>query len=210
MQPWKNKISIAVLALCLFFAQANASETNGLKNISVQSFAGVASFDKSLSFDSSPLLGIGAGYDLGEWFQLNLSFFWVPTRQDLRTASSKLTTNVQIFEYQFGVKIQNPRWNVAFLTPFLRVGLGGLLINPDKVVLDLGGGQMLELDPKTEHKALGRLGGGLQTKLSRHLDIHLSYAVSFYKSQRVLQDGLSTRSMVARNSALAVQLDVHF
>lgn len=176
----------------------------------VESSAGVFFFDESLSFDRSPSFGLGAGYDITSFLQLNLAFSLNPARKRISAASSKITTNIFVYNYYINLRFQKRKPMFPKIKPFLNLGTGGIILNPQKVSLDLGGGQMIQLEPPSEHKFAFNFGGGFAIPLSKRFALRLEYRKYLYKSNKILDDGIRTTSVTAQNDYLGLGFSTFF
>ena len=70
---------------------------------------GIFFFDNELSFEASPALGLGAGYNLDRFIQLNLAFIYTPARQQISAAASKITTDISVYPYILNLNFESRR-----------------------------------------------------------------------------------------------------
>jgi len=207
---WKYNILCSLFTVAVLCLAPDCKCQNEVKNIELQTFAGFVQFDKSLSFDSSPFFGLGAGYDIRKYLQFNLNVYFSPTRQHIRTATSELTTNVSMYQYQFNIKFQSQQRFFNLVTPFMQTGAGGIIFNPEKTTLDTGGGSFLEFNPNSEHKSQLHFGGGFVQTLTQKLKLLFQYEVVLFHSEKLKVDGISTKNIIAKNSIWGINFTYHF
>lgn len=176
----------------------------------VNSCIGVFFFDKNLEFDLSPTVGLGAGYNFTNYLQLNLAFSYSPAQQRISTATSKLTTDIQVYLYSVNLRVSHPKPVLALIKPNLTLGLGGSFFKPQTVWLDLGGGQRIRIVPETDHKLSLNLGGGLMIQATKRLGVNLEYQLYLFRSNRVSDDGLNRQQITASNRSFGMRLYVLF
>ena len=179
-------------------------------NLEVQSTIGVLFFDKVLSFERSPLFGLGVGYGITHFLQLNLAIAFSPTQQRLPTATSKLSTNVYVYHYLVSLKLSNSKIVLFQLRPFVNLGTGGTMYNPQAVVIDLGGGDMIRLEPSQDHKFTFHFGGGIIVKISKKMSINLAYQRFLHKARKFIENKMLTKTVTASNKSFGLSLSASF
>ncbi len=139
----------------------------------LQGSAGFINYDKALEFEPSPYFGFGAGLDISNVLQLNLSLSYSPTRQRILQAASDWYARYHTFHYCFVLKLRKHQFLREWLHPFINIGVGAMVINPQSVHLELGAGRSLKVEPPVEHLWNMRFGGGISVGIFRHLQIYL-------------------------------------
>lgn len=176
----------------------------------IEADIGVVVFDPALSFETSPSIGLGVGHGITNILQLNLAFAFSPAQQTISTAVSKLETRVYVVKYSINFRLTAPRAFARRFKPFLSVGGGGELLAPQSAAIDLGGGNVIQTNPKTDHKFVATLGLGTMIALTKNLSLAIKWKNNFYQLDRVRDDGVNTKSILARDSYLGAGLMVSF
>lgn len=199
---------ILLIAITLSVCQNSYGQVKG--EFAVESGAGILLFDEILSFEPSPTLGLGAGYGITNFLQLDLAFLFSPTQQRISLAASKLKSRVSFYSYSFNLSLCKcqPIWDR--IRPFVKAGVGGVLFQTRDVTLDLGGGNAIHVDGQTDHQLTLLLGGGIALLLSKRLNLIMEYRMYLFRLQRVLNDGLQSERVWSDNSYLGLGLSVTF
>jgi len=176
----------------------------------VTSSAGILLFDKSLSFKQSPTLGLGAGYGITNFLQLDLAFLFSPTQQRISLAASKLKSRISFYSYSFNLSLCKSQPLLNRFRPFVKAGVGGVLLQTRGVTLDLGGGNAIRVDGQTDHKMMLLFGGGVALLLSKRLNLIMEYRMYVFRLQRVLENDIQTERVWSDNSYLGLGLGVSF
>ena len=134
---------------------------------------GVLRFDKNLAFDPSPSFGLGAGYNITNSLQLNLSFSYNPTQQRISQAASKQHAEYSIFNYHLSTIFFIPKAMIGKIRPFIIFGAGGFSINPGPVKLELGGGNTISVEPPNDNKTAVNFGAGICFQILKQMKINL-------------------------------------
>ncbi len=198
---------ILLVLVTLNVCQHGYSQDKG--EFEVTSSAGILLFDKSLSFERSPTLGLGAGYGITNFLQLDLAFLFSPTQQSISLAASKLKARVSFYSYSLNVSLSK---NLPFhcFRPFVKAGVGGVIFQTRDVTLDLGGGNAIRVDGQTDHKLTLLFSGGIALLLSKRLSLIMEYRMYVFRLQRVLENGIQTERVWSNNSYLGLGLGVSF
>jgi len=203
---------------CFFLAVGLilASSTAGYcqerpQKIEFESSVGVLFFDDELSFGASPALGLGAGYNLKQFLQLNLELIYTPAQQQISAAASKITTNISVYQYILNLKFQKQTLILWRIKPFVNIGAGGIIFDPQTNStdsLDIGGGLMIPLNFATDHKFAVNFGGGIAIPLSRMFLLNLEYRKYFYRLN--LNDDIEAKTATAINNYWGAKFAVSF
>jgi hypothetical protein len=176
----------------------------------IEANLGVLIFDRTLSFDASPSLGLGVGHGITNFLQLNLAFLFSPTQQTISTAVSKLETKVYVFKYLISFRATTPGQIAGRLRPFLNAGVGGEWLDPHSATIDLGGGNVIRTNPRIDHKVVFAFGAGSTISLTNRVGLKLEWRNDLYRLDRVLDDGVTTKPFLARDTFLGAGLVVTF
>ena len=177
------------------------------QKIELGSSVGILSFDDELSFRASPAFGLGAGYNLKQFLQLNLELIYTPAQQQISAAASKITTNISVYQYILNLKFRKQRPILWRIKPFVNIGAGGIIFDPQASStdsLDVGGGLMIPLNFATDHKFAVNFGGGFAIPLSRTFLLNLEYRKYFYRLN--LNDGIEAKTATANNNYWGARL----
>ncbi len=197
------------LAIGLTLAIPAAYSQERPQKIEFEASGGVLFFDEELSFNASPALGLGAGYNLKQFLQLNLALIYTPAQQHISAAASKITTNISVYQYTLNLKFRKQTPIIWRIKPFVNIGGGGIIFDPQTSStdsLDVGGGLMIPLNFATDHKFAVNLGGGFAIPLSRTFLLNLEYHKYFYRLN--LNDGIETKTVMANNNYWGARLTV--
>ena len=181
------------------------------QRIEFESSVGIFFFDNELSFEASPALGLGAGYNLNRFLQLNLAFIYTPAQQQISAAASKITTDISVYQYILNLKFRKQKPILWRIKPFVNLGAGGIIFNPQTGStdsLDVGGGLMIPLNFATDHKFAVNLGAGFVIPLSRKFRLNLEYRKYFYRLN--LSDGIEAKTATAENTYWGAKFAVSF
>ena len=171
------------------------------QKIEFESSVGILFFDYELSFEASPSLGLGAGYNIKRFLQLNLALIYTPAQQQISAAASKITTNISVYQYSLNLKFRKQAPVIWRIKPFVNIGAGGIIFDPQTSSgdsLDVGGGLMISLNFATNHKFALNFGGGFAIPLSRRFLLNLEYRNYFYRLN--LNDGIEAKTATANNN----------
>lgn len=182
-------------------------ETSGPQ---IEAKVGVLIFERTLSFETSPSIGLGVGHGITNFLQLNLAFAFSPAQQTISTAVSKLETRVYVFKYSINFRVATPKSLAFRLTPYFESGVGGSALNPQSATIDLGGGTVIQTNPKTDHNFALSLGAGVMLALSKNLDVKIEWRNDLYRLDKVLDDGVNTESILGRDAFLGAGLMISF
>lgn len=150
---------------------------------------GVFTFDKSLSYNNSQSFGLGAGYNIRRFLQLNLSFFFGSTQQHISQAASVQTAKYKIYHYSANFRFMSPRPLLSF-KPYFTLGLGGILINPEAVTLDLGLGNSMTIEPPIDKRFSGNIGVGFLRQITKRMAVELKAQRYFFNLKDANNDGI--------------------
>ncbi len=181
------------------------------QKIEFESSVGVLFFDKGLSFEASPALGLGAGYSLTPVLQLSLALIYTPARQQISAAASEITTDISVYQYILNLKFRKQTPGVWRIKPFVNIGVGGIIFDPQTGSadsLEIGGGLMIPLDFATDHKFAVNFGVGFAIPLSRMFLLNLDYRKYFYRIS--LDNSVGTKTATANNNFWGVRIAVSF
>ena len=176
----------------------------------IEADIGVVVFDQTLAFETSTSIGLGVGHGITNFLQLNLAFGFSPTQQTISTAVSKLETRVYVFKYGINFRFTTPKALVLRLKPYLTAGVGGELLDPKSATIDLGGGNLIQTDPDTDHKFMITIGIGSMIALTHNLGLKLDCKNDLYRLEKVLDDGIKTKSVLARDIFFGAGLVISF
>ncbi len=182
-------------------------ETSGPQ---IEANVGVLIFERTLSFETSPSIGLGVGHGITNFLQLNLAFAFSPAQQTISTAVSKLETRVYVFKYSINFRVAAPKPLALHLKPYFESGIGGGVLNPQSAIIDLGGGTVIQTNPKTDHKFTLSLGAGAMIALSKKIDVKIEWRNDLYRLDKVLDDGVNTESILARDTFWGAGLMISF
>ena len=181
------------------------------QRVEFESSVGIFFFDNELSFEASPALGLGAGYNLNRFLQLNLAFSYAPAQQQISAAASKITSNISVYQYILSLKFRKQEPVIWRIKPFVNIGAGGIIFDPQTSSgdsLDVGGGLMISLNFATNHKFALNFGGGFAIPLSRRFLLNLEYRKYFYRLN--LNDGIEAKTATANNNYWGAGFAVSF
>ena len=181
------------------------------QKIEFESSVGVLFFDNEVSFESSPYLGFGAGYNLKHFLQLNLAFSYTPAQQQISATPSKITTNISVYQDIINLKFRKQKPILWRIKPFVSIGAGGIIFDPQTGStdsLDVGGDLMIPLNFATDHKFAIDFGGGFAIPLSRTFLLNLEYRKYFYRLN--VNDGVEAKTVTANNHYWGARLSVSF
>lgn len=203
-----GELKIIVLFFVLALTMASGAHSQPSHTIEVSGTLGLALFEKELQFESRPTFGLGAGYDIRDWLQLNLALSATPTRQRVPTATTTVTANYSVYTYHLNLRFAKPAPLLWRLRPFGEIGIGGLTIDPGAVTLDLGAGQLTTFEAPASHHGSIRFGVGIALRLSRHLALRLAYRHLLYRLE--MQTESETETITAQNRIFGVNLSTSF
>lgn len=152
------------LLLCIGLSGWAAAQSQHGR-LEVRSSIGVLLYDDVLQFTHSPAFGLGAGYGITNFLQLNLTLDYSPTQQRLATATAQVTSNVTVVQYSINLRLAKARPMVR-IKPFVQAGAGAVIYRPEPLTLDLGGGQQQTVRPSPDHVFSLNLGIGMLVRLS--------------------------------------------
>ncbi|RMF69297.1 MAG: hypothetical protein D6743_02040, partial [Calditrichaeota bacterium] len=152
--------------------------------------------------------GLGAAYDLSDFFQLGVNLTFTPTRQQIQTATETLTPSVFVYHYFLNLRLRSPKRIFPGVRPFAVVGVGGMYLDPHATRLMLADGTVRRLDPPGEQKGAFHLGGGLNIPLSRRFLVRLAYTAHLYRLD--FDDGFERVRKTARDSSLGLDMSIRF
>jgi|GEM_PF-2849391 len=141
---------------------------------------GIFVYDRTLSMSSGLPFGFSLAYRVNRLLQLSTAVAVDPARQTISTAAQKLNTRVMVYNYNFNLRVAKPGAFFDLVQPFLRSGVGGILLNPSSVSVDIGAGQKRRFEPDTDHKFAVNIGAGLAVSFARTLGFNLEYRRFFY------------------------------
>ena len=171
---------------------------------------GIFVYDRILSMNSGLPFGFSLAYRLNRFLQLSTAVAIDPARQTISTAATKLNTRVMVYNYNFNLRVAKPGAFFGLVQPFLLSGVGGILLNPSSVSVDVGAGERSRFDPGTDHKFAVNIGAGLALSLTRRLGFNLEYRRFFYNivspSSNVVEFGKKNAS----NSYWGMAFLAHF
>ena len=206
---WNSRLGFFFggLVWLTFFTPGYSQEATS--RVEVEGSVGVSSYHQSLSADKGLALGLGVGYRIRTFLQLGLNFSVNPTQQQITTAVSKLTSDLVVYKYNVNLRMIKSRPIAALLRPFLKTGIGGLILNPGKSTLSLGGGTAIVTEPASDHKVAVNIGIGFYLRLGRTFSAVIHAEKYFYRLDQV--EGLSVvRKITASDTyfglGLATQL----
>ncbi len=177
--------------------------------IEIESSVGAISFDKNLSFDLSPVYGLGVGYFFTSYLYASLSIAMSPTQQKVSLATSDLTIKYLIYNYYFNLRVIKPDPILFIIKPFVNIGAGGMSIVPQKSsknFIDVGGGQKIPLELSTDHKFVYNLGAGFALQMMSRLQLMFEYQRFLYELD--LDDGINRKKITAGNDFWGLKLSV--
>ena len=178
------------------------------KKLELKGALGVGFFEKKLDFQVGPSLGLGAGYNISDLLQLNLTFSYNPTQQRISTATEKVTAEYSVYIYVIGLQFSPRKPLLWILSPFVELGAGGIIIDPKAVSFDIGAGNIMQFEAPVDHHISGNLGGGLTASLSQRFQLEFAYRHSLYSLN--LDDGSNRETIMAQNKFVGLSLSTSF
>ncbi|RMF58743.1 MAG: hypothetical protein D6743_17300, partial [Calditrichaeota bacterium] len=129
LHQWTRSFGAGWLATALFiwpFCTAQGQQ----KRIEFTSSISFLRFDREVAFESALSWGLGAAYDLSDFFQLGVNLTFTPTRQQIQTATETLTPSVFVYHYFLNLRLRSPKGIFPGVRPFVVVGVGGMYLDP--------------------------------------------------------------------------------